>query len=72
MLLESSQEIADRIKTNVLVDYVMNIRVKVNLAKRKDIKSFMLRNDHQTILTVQDKEDHKSRDIIKYTLGDFD
>ena len=44
--MEKYIEIADRIKTNVLVDYVMNIRIKVNLAKRKDIKSFLLRNDH--------------------------
>jgi hypothetical protein len=36
-LLSRYMEIADRIKTNVLVDYVMNIRIKVTLAKRKDI-----------------------------------
>lgn len=70
-MLENYIEIADRIKTNVLVDYVMNIRIKVNLAKRRDLKSFLLRNDHQTILTVQDKEDHKSREIMMKTLGDI-
>jgi len=39
-------EIAKVMKKNVLIDYLMNIRSKVMVYKKRDINKFMLRNDH--------------------------
>ena len=45
-LLNQFDEIAYRIKQNVLVEYILKIRSKVNIAKQKDIDSIKDRKDH--------------------------
>ena len=55
-LLVDWPEIAKVLKSNVLMDYLMNIRSKVNLAKKKLINKFQNRNDHQTFMYTEPKE----------------
>lgn len=52
-ILNEYSEIAYLVRQNILLDYLVNIRSKVNCAKRKDKKTFMRRHDHQYMLTVE-------------------
>lgn len=60
-LMEEYDELSTVIRQHVLLDYLMNIRTKMNVLKNKDIQGIIDREDHQTILAVQEKQMNNQR-----------
>ena len=58
-------EVGNVMKRIVLIDYLMNIRSKVMVHKRREIEKFMQRSDHQTILAVEQKDKYLNEFLIK-------
>lgn len=54
--MDDYEELSTVIRQHVLLDYLMNIRTKMNVLKNKDIQGIIDREDHQTILAVQEKQ----------------
>ena len=59
--MEEYDELSTVIRQHVLLDYLMNIRTKLNVLKNKDIQGIIDREDHQTILAVQEKQMNNQR-----------
>lgn len=71
--MDDYDELSTVIRQHVLLDYLMNIRTKMNVLKNKDIQGIIDREDHQTILAVQEKQMNNQRiemgNLLKENLG---
>lgn len=54
--LKEYEGMAKLMRKNILMDYIINIRSKVNVNKRKDKQQFLLRSDHQYLLLIEQKK----------------
>lgn len=64
------EEISGLLKQNILMDYIINIRSKVNASKRKDKQMFVERHDHQYLLSLELKRDCNQLDIVNNLFDD--
>ena len=63
-ILEDAPDIAKKLKQNILTDYIMKIRSKVIIAKRKDREKLEQRRDYQNILCIDDEDVENQRNIL--------
>ena len=54
-ILASQHEIVVVLKQNILMEYLSKIKMKVSLAKKKAIEEFQLRDDHEMINALANK-----------------
>ena len=48
-ILDNGGEVIPVLKKNILLDYLTKIKLKVEIAKKRSIEDFQLRNDHEMI-----------------------
>jgi hypothetical protein len=63
-ILENGGEVIPIIKKNILLDYLTKIKLKVEIAKKRAIEDFQLRNDHEMIQVTSNKEIFKTQDKL--------
>jgi len=64
-ILEENPDIAKKLKQNILTDYIVSLRSKVIIAKRKQKDKLSQRKDHQNILCIDDEDVENQRAILE-------
>ena len=71
-ILEDSPDIAKKLKQNILTDYIMRIRSKVIIAKRRDREKLEQRRDYTNILCINDEDVENQRNLLNNNMQDGD
>jgi hypothetical protein len=70
LIMSENPEICECLKKNILTDYLITIRIKIMVEKKKDLEKLMKRKDHQEVMTIETKKGDKTRDLLRDAFED--